>query len=216
MKHDNNILILEILFTGKLVTKKFLMLLVQKASTLKNPFASAKSDESSVEFNALFKLTSKHVTAHGSERQNVKLAAELLSHTTAVNLRRHFGEYEEACLLAEIIETVNSWFDVMNSYSLTQNVTSKKCYGVELEQQNKILDKMADLIKEIRVLTNHCLPAEPGLKVINILSKNAKCLIYSDFSAVPESDLDIYRVNEKTADGSSQISRHGPEFPNDV
>lgn len=143
-------------------------LLVQKASTLKRPL-SENGEGSSIEFNSLFKLTSKHLTVQGSERQSVRLAAELVSHTTAVNLRRHFGQYEEACLLAEIIEIVNKWFDVMNSYSLNQNILSKKCYGVELEQQNQILDDMENLMKEIRVLSKHCLPAASGLKVWTII-----------------------------------------------
>lgn len=166
---------------GKLVTKKFLELLVQKASTLKRPF-SENGEESTVEFNSLFKLTSKHLTVQGSERQNVRLAAELLSHTTAVNLRRHFGQYEEACLLAEMIETVNMWFDVMNSYSLTQSITSKKCYGVELVEQNKILNNMENMVKQMRVLSKHCLPAQPGLKVNECLSCKVFFNIFLPFS----------------------------------
>ncbi|XP_062704502.1 transposable element P transposase [Aedes albopictus] len=200
------------MYKGKLVTKKFLELLVQKASTLKRPF-SENGEGSSVEFNSLFKLTSKHLTVQGSERQNVRLAAELLSHTTAVNLRRHFGQYEEARLLAEIIEIVNKWFDVMNSYSLTENVPSKKCYGLELEQQNQILDNMETLIKEIRVLSKHCLPAASGLKLFQkaiLISIESTRQLLTEIRKLPgleQGFVMMYKCNQDSAENGFALIR---------
>ena len=86
------------------------------------------------------------ITVTRAERQNVRLAAELLSHTTAVNLRRHFGEHNEAILLAEIIEIIDKWFDVMNSRQLHQGVPGKSGYGSNLPLQNKALDDMVFLM----------------------------------------------------------------------
>ncbi|XP_055523319.1 uncharacterized protein LOC129717448 [Wyeomyia smithii] len=146
-------------YKDRLVTKKFLLQLVEKASTLKSPYSNTSPEFKNQEHNSLFKLSIKHATVSGAERQNVRLAAELLSHTTAVNLRRHFGEYEEAQLLAEIIDKVNSWFDVLNSHQINQSISSKKCYRMDIERQDKILDDMADLMKNIRTLSNHKLPA---------------------------------------------------------
>lgn len=144
--------------------------MVKKASTLQKPLSKDEPQFRNVELNAMFKLSVKHIKVVGAERQNVRLAAELLSHTTAVNLRRHFGEYEEAMLLAEIIEKVNLWFDVMNSYQIKQNVPSKKCYGMDLENQNRILDDMAELIREMRTLQRQCLPKASHLQVIKSLN----------------------------------------------
>lgn len=121
-----------------------------------------------VEFNSLFKLSLRHLTVKGAERQNVRLAAELLSHTTAVNLRRHFGEYREAILLAEIIETIDRWFDLMNSHQLHQGIPFKSAYGTDLGIQNKVLDDMAYLMQNIRTLSQHCLPAATHIQVNNL------------------------------------------------
>lgn len=88
----------------------------------------------------------------GPERQNVPLAVELLSHTVAVNLIRHFGEDEEARLLAEFIEIVDKWFNLMNSNNPCENVASKKCFGLDLEAQHKILSDMELLMASTRTL----------------------------------------------------------------
>lgn len=125
----------------------------------------------------MFKLTMKHITVTGSERQNVRMAAQILSHTTAVNLRRHFGQYEEALLLAEIIEKINAWFDVMNSYQIYNTVPSKKCYGTDIQLQNGILDDMAEFISNMRTLNRHSLPCASHLQVIQI----NYCLMYIYF-----------------------------------
>lgn len=140
-------------------------MLIEKASTLKKPLAKDDPEFRNVEFNAMFKLSLRHITVTHAERQNVRLAAELLSHTTAVNLRRHFGEYNEAILLAEIIEIIDKWFDLMNSYQLNQGAPSKTGYGSNLPLQTKILDDMTFLMKNMRTLTKHCLPAATHLQV---------------------------------------------------
>lgn len=155
-----------ILFSGTLITKKFLCLLINKASTLNRPFDSEQKESNNIELNAMFKLSLKHITVAGSERQNVRLAAQLLSHTTATNLRRHFGDYTEAVLLAEIIDVIDKWFDIMNSHQIYQSVGFKKCYGQSLKEQDDALDDMVALMNEIRTLSKHSLPAANHLQVI--------------------------------------------------
>ncbi|KAG4068381.1 hypothetical protein HA402_007901, partial [Bradysia odoriphaga] len=49
-----------------------------------------------------------------TERMNVPLAAEFPSHTTATCLRRYFPDDSEVSKLADWIDMVNYWFDVMN------------------------------------------------------------------------------------------------------
>lgn len=140
--------------------------MINKASTLNKPFNAEHCESNNIELNAMFKLSLKHVTVTGSERQNVRLAAQLLSHTTATNLRRHFGDYTEAMLLADIIDVIDKWFDVMNSHKMHQSVSFKKCYGLSLKEQDKALDDMAALMKEMRTLNKHCLPTATHLQVI--------------------------------------------------
>lgn len=102
------------------------------------------------ELSPTFKLTLNHLNCSKTERQNVRLAAELLSHSTAVALRKNFPpEDKEAYALADFVELVNSWFDVMNSYSPNGKLY-KKPYGLDLERQNQILDKMSEVILDIK------------------------------------------------------------------
>lgn len=49
-------------FSGKMITKHFLIRLIQKASTLEKPFCKEQIESKNAEFNSLFKLTVRHVT----------------------------------------------------------------------------------------------------------------------------------------------------------
>jgi hypothetical protein len=68
-------------------------------------------------------------------------------------------------LLAEVIEITDKWFDLKNSHQLHQGKPSKSAYDTDLVSQNKILDDMESLIKNIRTLSAHCLPAATNLQV---------------------------------------------------
>ncbi len=92
------------------------------------------------EISPAFKLSELHFDCKGTERMNVPLAAELFSHTTATCLRRYFPNDVEAIKLADFIEMVNYWFDVMNSYT-HKGPWYKRAYGLELEHQDKVLGK---------------------------------------------------------------------------
>lgn len=174
-------------------------MLVEKASTLNKPFSSKDCGHKNVELNSMFKLTMKHITVAGPERQNVRMAAEILSHTTAVNLRRHFGQYEEALLLAEIVEKINAWFDVMNSYQLYNTVPSKKCYGTEIELQKEILDDMVELMTNMRTLTRHSLPCASHLQVYKqIVKTHFHVLRYVYFLGFPKSYFNVRIIIQKS------------------
>lgn len=149
--------------SGKAITRKYLDKLVDLATTVGNSALSS-------EYNSLFKLSKKHVMCKGPERQNVPLAVELMSHTVAVNLVRHFGEFEEARLLAEIINIVDSWFNLMNSNNPCENVSSKKCFGLDLDAQNKILNDMELLMASIRTLNDQGGPVRSS-RVRNLVLK---------------------------------------------
>lgn len=91
------------------------------------------------EVSSTFKITEKHVTVEKTERQNVRKAAQLLSHTVATAIKH----YELApAYYSDFIETVNDYFDIMNSFSPNELHPAKCAYGVHLKKQNEILDKM--------------------------------------------------------------------------
>lgn len=103
-----------------------------------NQFRIRQLLESNTEISPLFKLSILHLELQGAERQNVRMASELFSRTVAESLRRHFPGDEVVHKLANFIELVNNWFDIMNSYSMN-GIGYKKPYGLNLDEQDRIL-----------------------------------------------------------------------------
>lgn len=98
--------------------------------------------KTNTEISPIYKLSVKHLELEKNERQNVRMASELFSHSVAQSLRRNFPSDEVVEKLASFIELVNNWFDIMNSYS-PNGIGFKRPYGIELEGQNKILGLFA-------------------------------------------------------------------------
>lgn len=117
----------------------------------KEPLESLIKDDNH-EIKACHKIDSSHLNCRGTERMNVRKAAELMSHSVATALR-HFklgGDSSIAENTSEFIEIVNNWFDLMNSYSPAHSkVPSKNAYGLKLEEQDKILKNMCDTINSM-------------------------------------------------------------------
>ncbi|KAE8741600.1 hypothetical protein FOCC_FOCC012893 [Frankliniella occidentalis] len=109
-----------------------------------------------VEVSSCFKLTSRHIKCEKTERQSVRLAAELISQSTSTALRRYFPNDESATKLASVIETINGWFDIFNSYIL-YDVPLKSAYGTNLEIQEKCLDEMTTLMSGMKCVGKTCL-----------------------------------------------------------
>lgn len=103
-----------------------------------NQFFIRKIVKVNCEISPTYKLSLKHLEVKATERQNVRLAAELFSHSVAKSIQKMFPNDNDAKKLAEFIDLVNSWFDIMNSYSLN-GIGYKKPYGMDLTEQNKIL-----------------------------------------------------------------------------
>lgn len=104
------------------------------------------------ELNVSFKISHAHLNCEKTQRQNVRLASELLSHTTATALKHYNISLGRKLAIdtGNFIELVNSWFDVMNSYRANVPFFPIKCgYGLHLESQNFILDKMYDTVKNM-------------------------------------------------------------------
>ena len=47
---------------------------------------------------------------------------------------------------------VNSWLDIMNSYTPSESIPTKKPYGINLEMQDDILNKMTATIGEMNCI----------------------------------------------------------------
>ncbi|KAK3924472.1 Transposable element P transposase [Frankliniella fusca] len=109
-----------------------------------------------VEVSSCFKLTERHLKCEKTERQSVRLAAELISHTTSTALRRYFPDDSDALNLAAVIEIINGWFDVFNSYTL-YDVPLKSAYGTHLDAQEKCLDDMSYLMSSMKCVGKTCL-----------------------------------------------------------
>lgn len=106
------------------------------------------------EISPLFKISFRHLIVEKTERQNVRLASELFSRTVSHSLLRNFATDSAAKKLAHFIELVNDWFDIMNSYSIT-GIGYKQPYGVDLDEQNKVLGKFMDFAMSLK-WNNYC------------------------------------------------------------
>jgi hypothetical protein len=124
------------------------------------------------ELNSLFKLSAaEHLECTSTERQNVSKASELLSHTVAEGLRKYI-DTPDAHQLADFIDLVNNWFDLMNSRQPGASI--KQPYR-NLASQNEVLDKMYTTIEKMRCIGDYqnkdmILPFQNGiLRSINSL-----------------------------------------------
>lgn len=129
---------------GSLITKQSLEALMQQTT------------ESEV--SSCYKLTTAHLKCQKAERQNVALAAQLMSHTTATALIHYKPGLESlAQSTGEFIELISNWFDIMNSYSPEANVPSKKPFGSDLQFQINVLDSVYDKISTMRCIKKNTL-----------------------------------------------------------
>lgn len=132
------------------------------------------------EVSSVFKLTTNHLYVDLLKRQNVSLAAQLMSHTTATALR-HYGTMTKTRTdLANFIELVDSWFSLYNSYFKYAKESKKNAYGTNLIEQNKVLSEIEELIKTMKCLKHKFKlnlkneDAEPSLNPIPKFKLNLK------------------------------------------
>lgn len=92
------------------------------------------------EVSSLFDLGEKHLLCKGVERQNVRLAEQLLSFKTAEALKQYFPEDPVAISTAHFISKVARWYDLMNTYICYTANKAKKAYGLDIDYQNEILE----------------------------------------------------------------------------
>lgn len=124
------------------------------------------------EITSCHKLSTSHVKCEKTKRQNVLLAAQLLSHTTATALKHYKPGPDKK--LAEVtgafIELVNDWYDIFNSYTPNHSVPTKMPYGTYLEQQNIILNKMETVMTTSLCTGKNSLQAFQKAVIVSIKS----------------------------------------------
>jgi hypothetical protein len=118
----------------------------------KNPLQALIS-LTNTEVNVCWKINQKHLNVERTNRQNVRLAAQLLSNNVSTALLHYKPEENKqmAANLGHFISDINIWFDIFNSYVPKGSVPSKSAYGIDLENQNEHLKNVHDLISTMRV-----------------------------------------------------------------
>lgn len=115
------------------------------------------------------RLSSKHINVKGPHRMKVKLAAQLLSETTAKTLR-YFGRKgylsKDWDATSDFILLADSWFDAFNSRLSYDKKESRNAYGTDLPRQNQILSKMENTVRAMKVCgANRVYQFQKGLLV---------------------------------------------------
>lgn len=118
----------------------------------KEPLEALLKMDSS-ELKVCHNLSDIHVSCRKFQRQNVRLAAQLLSYKTAQALKYFKPGTSEK--LAEdtgnFIEVIDQWFDLLNTYRINRfSIPSKSAYGLQLEKQNALLLKVDELFKTMK------------------------------------------------------------------
>ena len=143
------------------------------------------------ELSITHKISPKTIDVVQADRQKVKLATKLFSHTVAKALSRAVSlgllqdeSWEECYSLLKYVcinqqkklnlfinifnniffSQTNDWFDVMNVRSPYSDSRERvHAYGLHLESQNVILNNMTEMVTNMRVIgKNSLLPFQKG------------------------------------------------------
>uniref|UniRef100_A0A182NVD6 Uncharacterized protein n=1 Tax=Anopheles dirus TaxID=7168 RepID=A0A182NVD6_9DIPT len=116
------------------------------------------SKRNEAELTPLYKLNKSHLIMTSHERQHVRRAAQLLSRTTAISLRKYYPYNNEATKFADFIETIDLWFSISDSYTPLAKLDYKKSYSGN-ENQKKSLQDMFELISTMTIID------KPGMQI---------------------------------------------------
>ena len=101
------------------------------------------------------RLSEKHIAVTGHKRMNVRLAAQLLSETTAKALKFYGEKSHLKCknweATSNFILLADSWFDFFNSKLPVDLKCSRNGYSISLEKQNQVLHEMIETATTMKV-----------------------------------------------------------------
>lgn len=175
----------------------------------KEPIKNLIKLEENVDLKTAHRLTEKHINVERTQRQNVRKASQLLSHTTAAALKYNFPNDKTALSTSEFIELTNQWYDIMNSYvPKLYGQPFERAYGLELDNQDKILDSMLETIKSMRCSGKKCLQLfQKGC----LISINSLKSLYKELKETYKVDFILtHRLNQDSIENLfSQIRTRG-------
>lgn len=181
---------------GKLIT----------VAPIKEAFYKFGSDDLKI----MHKISSKHFDVAGPERQKVKLAAQLLSHTVSASLRRFYqlGKLSSPNVMecANFVKSINDWFDVFNSkIAAVDSRERMKAYGLALETQNQILSDIDQLIFKLRTPNKSCLlPFQKGILINNTSLRS----LFEDMQKTYGTDYILtHRLNQDVLENMFSVIR---------
>lgn len=153
---------------------------LKESTTVTKEPLQALVNLTSLEVNPCWKINQNHIDCEKSKRQNVKMAAQLQSHSVSTALLRYLPGPDKtmAKYLGHFIGDVNIWFDIFNSYPKNGSVPTKNCYGVNLKMQEEHLQKFIETISSMRATGKNSL--QKGM----IISIKALQMLYKDMQNV--------------------------------
>jgi hypothetical protein len=92
------------------------------------------------EISCGYKLSDLHLNCQGSDRQNVRLACQLLSNTTATMFKILFPGDSHIATLSDFLKTIDEAFDIMTSKVIYSNKPSRCALGMLKELINGVCD----------------------------------------------------------------------------
>lgn len=107
------------------------------------------------EVSSCYQLTQNHLDCIKTQRQNVLLAAQLMSHSIGTALKHYLPGTDKnmAVDTGDFILLVNKWFDVMNSSNVCAAIPTKRPFGLHLEEQKNILQEVIKVFLNMRVMS---------------------------------------------------------------
>lgn len=118
------------------------------------------------------KLNRMHIDVKGTQRQKVKLAAQLFSNQNALAIKWCGENSFISCThwkhISNVLQLFNNWFDVFNSNLKYGKCKESHAFGINLEIQNKVISDMNEFITEMRVTGKKSLmPFQKGILLCN-------------------------------------------------
>lgn len=119
-----------------------------------------------------FNLSKAHLDVKGNKRQSVKLAAQVFSLRNAKAIeycgKQGFFSQKNWQVMSDILKLFNDWFDLLNCESKFGKHSGLRAYGVELQKQDIILDKMNEFVRNMRTPNRSTLlPFQKGILLTN-------------------------------------------------
>jgi hypothetical protein len=98
------------------------------------------------EITSISLLSWKHLECDEAGRESFRLARELLSHETAEALRTYI-QTTESTVLADFIELVSNWFDILNFKTTSDQFGNYKKPFENAPSQTKVLNAMIETMR---------------------------------------------------------------------